>query len=256
MLPRTGYVLPFPVRLGRGRVLSAGGPVEVRGILRGPPRAPDRALAALRTFADLASTGALAGAGVLPAKSLLVFDPDGAGMHPLHCVFPACAVDEAAAVVLTHLLLGCGDDYPLAGLSIAAPGTEAGETLATNPDELSDYPARCRPPFTVEDEEPDGDSFGITADFVAPLDEVAAARLRAELDRWFAAVTAGAYAVAPSSPSESYVETDDDAFVAFDSTAEWGFFNLRAATACLDGLVNLFAAFHDRVQPLVRLRIS
>src|SRR5262249_11907784 len=124
-------------------------------------------------------------------------------------------------------------------------------------DEICAYPARFRQtPFVLEDEQPEGDSFAITAEFLTPPDDSTVNRLRTQLERWFVAVNLGAYAVAPIPPAESYAETADDALAAFGTTIDWGFFNLRADTACLDGLVNLFAAFHCREKPLTSLRIS
>ena len=257
MPPRTGYVLPFAARLGAGQVFSAARAVEVRCTPRGESHPADRAANALRVFADLAATGALAGAGIRPADSFLVAEPGRWRNDPPSALFTAALIDESSAVVLANLLLACVNEYPLASVTMSGPADSATEVLRTDPDEVFDYPARYDPlPFAIEDEQPSGDSFAITAEFVAPPTDATVEQLRTELNRWVSAVQLGAYAIAPDSPAESHVETEDDALVAFDTTIEWGFSNLRADTACLDGLVNLFAAFHFRVQPLTHWRIS
>lgn len=254
---RTGYHLPFSVRYSPGGLLASGGTVAGRGGLRGPVTDPGRAARALQTFADLAATGALAGGTIPPATSALSYDPAQTLLNPLRFDWPVCRVDEAAVVVLANLLLACGEDYPLGGLDLVSGGAPATAELTTDPDEDADYPAAYpNLSFEVEDEQPDGDSVAITAEFRGPLPDEVVGRLRGELGKWFAAVNAGAYAVAPIPPAESYAETDDGAFAAFDATAEWAFWNLRADPACLHGLVNLFAAFHDRVRPLARLHIA
>ena len=56
-------------------------------------------------------------------------------------------------------------------------------------------------------------------------------------------------------PTSSYVELAQQDVIAFGTTIEWGILKLRADPDSTAAVVNIFAAFHERCQPLDSLSI-
>jgi len=257
---KTGYLLPFRVSYSRERVFSAGGPLLVVARCRDGATVDRKAVVEIfDLFGQLAKTGALAGRGIPPGQSgLEVGTPAfGAGLE-FSVLLEKCAVDDRALVVLTHLFLARYKAIPLQSLEVAPRGEAARIDLrADSEDEESTYPeVFAKLPYELQDEEPEGGGFTFTAELEEPALERNADILQGALSVWTEAVVAGAYALAPIPPQESWCEPDSDEVVWFKSTLEWIVFKVRADDACIHALVNIFAAFHERCQKLRSLVIA
>jgi hypothetical protein len=257
MIPRTGYRLPFPTSVSPGLLLSKGQAIEIEGTLTRIPADPAQGIAAWHTFVRLAETGALAGESIRPDLSWITAEALRTDLASFGATCTACAVDESAAIVISQMFAACGEAFPVSRLTLAGPGSPAVRPIESAGDGSSDYPMIFKPlPFTWEDERSQGDCMGILAEFVSPLSTASAARLEADLNSWAAVVLAGGYALPPIPPGNSHLEVSEGAFAVYGSTVEWGFCKLRADPASVDGLVNLFTAFHRRIQPLTLLRFT
>jgi len=159
--------------------------------------------------------------------------------------------------VLAHLFLARREALPLQSLEVSVPGERAIQRLGYDPTRLSTYPKVYEKlPFILTNEEPESGGYTFTAELGQPLQAQNGQYLEYALKGWTEGVLAGGYGLAPIPPQESYVEPDSGPLTSFDTTVEWPVFKLRADPACLEGLINIFAAFHYRCQGLVSLTIS
>lgn len=255
---RTGYILPFSLRYSRVGLLSAGLAIRADGRLGRTAEHGSEALGqVLQGFEMLAGSGALCGAALSPWRSgLRVATPAFRSEREFSVVFQDCYVDDRALVVLAHLLLARHDSLRLEFVDLCVQDERPSLTLMTDPDEDSTLPQIVRGlPFLLESENPESGSYTFTAELERPLEEENAAVLESSLAAWVRAVSAGAYGLAPIPPEESYAEPSEE-ITFFDTTVEWTVFKVRADPACLDGVVNVFAAFHERCQAVRSLSIS
>jgi hypothetical protein len=251
----TTYVLPFAVTYPGAGVLSSSRPVELRVRLGAGDGAAARQV--VEVFTRLAATGALVGRDLDPASSGLVPAPPEQGAGQLRFPLLDCRVDDCALVVLAHLFLARSPELALRALEVATPGREPDQVLRFSRTGLATYPGVAQPlPFPLTDEDPEGGGYTFTAELLEPLRDRCRDALDAALTAWVEAVRAGAYALAPIPPRECYAEPLDAGVTSFGRTVEWAVEKVRADPACIGGLVNLFAAFHGRCQPLAGLLIS
>ncbi len=255
----TAYDLPFEVRYSNEDIFSTGGVVHGTAKVRNGASVDSTPLpSTLDLFARLASTGALAGKDLSPAHSGLTFGPHShAGGSLITFEFVGCRTDQRALIVLAHLCFGLQDVVRLESLEFSAPATRASRRLPLIPQGLSTYPEIYRPlPFAFEDEDPEGGAYTFSAELKEPLSEASAKALTESLNTWVEALLTGAYGLAPIPPQECYVEPQEEGLTAFGQTVEWTAFKVRADPSCVNGLVNMFAAFHHRCQEIRELTIS
>jgi hypothetical protein len=256
---KTAYQLPFDVTYPSAAFFASGHDVMVVVRLNdnAPSDGPARIAAAVAAFIELVETGALAGEVIKPWQSsvaacrLMTASPPGEVSFTLE----QCQFDDAGLMVLCDLLLHERNAPLVRSLAVRMAGVP-NQPLASDPEALSDYPARfARLPFPLEDEDPEGGAYSLGIEFASPLDDATRAVLRRTLHTWTAVVLAGGFALAPIPPAQNYVEPDNP-FVEYDSTVEWTVFKLRASGAAVDALVNAVAAFHGRWRPITALTIS
>jgi len=255
----TAYELPFEVRCTPGHVFSSGGDVSVVvSFLPGPP--PDLNLIAeiLGAFAGLGMTGAFAGAEIEPWNSeLRLGEASGSLRLTNKFDFSFCMADEWALSVLTQLFTAKRAALSLKSLEISAAGREATVKLRHIPDLSSTLPpVFARIPFLLIDEEPESGGYTFTAELQSPVLPKHQEYLEGALKFWTMVVRRGGYEMAPIPPEESFVELFVDRVIVFGATVEWTILKLRADPDCINGVVNIFAAFHYRCQPLISLSIS
>ena len=248
----TAYDLPFEVRCSRAPLLSSGGAVRV--IVESEPESDSKILATvLEHFGALSATGALAGEDIEPWNSgVQIGTPgDGTGFELLNC-----HMDEQALIVLTHLLLARQEELLIRSVEVSLRGRPATRKLPTDSTSLSWYPDCYRSlPFKLIDEDPESVNYTFVIELREPLQASHGEYLEHALKRWTEAILAGGYGLAPIPPQESYVEPDDDCVTSFDTTVEWTIFKLRANPDCIQGLINIFAAFHHRCQNILSVTI-
>jgi hypothetical protein len=253
---QSGYSLPFEVRYAP-RLFAGPDPVQIVFRLRGDstPTAPLLA-EVTEAFVQLCRTGALSGeTRGDPSSVSMVLPPFIAGHHVSFSLTGA-TMDDRALLPFTHMLLARAPELGLEALEVFPSGATPHLRLMTESD-ISTYPPRSPVLlFPCEDEEPESGAYTFTAEMVSALRPRNREDLSAALAAWTVAVMGGAYGLAPIPPQESYVEPSDTGIVAFDETLEWTVFKVRADPACIDGLVNIFATFHTRNQPLTQLVIS
>jgi hypothetical protein len=249
----TGYDLPFSVRCSSGSLLSAGGLVDF--VATGQPQSDTRLLVNIfELFVGLAATGALAGADIEPWNSGMQIKSI---LHNARIDLMNCRVDEQALIVLVHLLLARQDELLLRSVKVSLEGKPATQALESDSTTLSWYPDRYRKlPFTLIDEEPEGDTYMFVMELGEPLQASHGEWLENALKKWTEAILAGGYGLAPIPPQESYIEPDSEQVTAFDTRVEWTIFKLRADPACIDSLVNIFVTFHHRCQEVVSIAIT
>jgi len=255
----TAYTLPFEVKYAPGPMFSSGGTIEVIADIKYRLGFDQKAAGQiLDVFTRLARIGALAGKDIEPWWAELQSElPRFSGGQEIYFTFLNCSVDERALVVLTHLFLARQKEVPLLSLELAPPTARAMQILQSDPSELSTYPEIYkRLPFTFENEEPESGGYTFTAELKQPLKAQYAETLQNALIFWTEAVLAGAYGLAPIPPEECYIEPYEEYVTSFGTTVEWTVFKVRADPACIDGVVNIFAAFHGRCQEILTLRIS
>lgn len=255
----TAYILPFEVKYAKGRILSSGTPVELVAKPKSRKESDQIIISRIvEVFTSLAATGALAGKELNPGRSeLRLKSPLNDFGHEIRVTFLDSIVDERALIVLTNLFLATQETLLLESFQLLPPGGQAMEPLQSDPSALSTYPdIYGQLPFTIEDEDPEGGSYTFTVELRQPLEGRHEEILENSLFAWTEAVLAGAYGLAPIPPQESYVELYEDHVTSFETTVEWAVFKVRADPACINGVVNIFAAFHDRCQEILHLRIS
>jgi hypothetical protein len=255
----TAYNLPFEVRLSPGRVLSSGGPVCLVCTLSSQRQADLSAITEIiELFIGLATTGAMAGHEIEPWKcELELRAPLSFVGHVIRLEFSSCRLDERALIVLTNLFLARRDTLVLRSVEVFIPKSPPALTLRYDPDLSYTLPdAYAKPPFLLNDEKPESGAYTLTAELAAPLLAKHQQYLDGALRKWTETVRAGGYELAPVPPSNSWVEPAYDAVIVFDNSFEWGILKLRADPDCINGLVNIFSAFHHRCQALVSLTIS
>jgi hypothetical protein len=252
----TAYALPFEFIRTRGHVLSTGGVVRIAlRLSRVSPIAIAAAEHTLASFIALAETGALAGDTIMPGASrapLRVYTSSDAGEVVAEGI---CHVDERAALVLAHMLLKVQPELELLSLSLLAPGSQGSERVPHDPTEDTTYPTLPRKlPFELSDSEPEGGGALFQAEFLTDVVDGTRTMFEQAANAWHQAILSGAYALAPISPSESYVEPDS--VVVFDNILEWPVFKIRAADEALSAVVSMFAALHERHQKLRSVSIE
>lgn len=255
----TAYDLPFEVRYSSQRMFSSDQSVDLICTLFSRPISAGNTISQIvELFEALGRTGALAGESIQPWKSELNIEQltNGSGLlRKFRCI--ESQIDDNALIVLAHLLMARQEEIFLRSLEICVAGEIAKIRLHCDPNVLSTYPKTYGSlPFSLSDSEPESGAYTLTGELIEPLKPENAEELDKALRVWTRAVLAGGYGLAPIPPLESYVEPDDQYVTFFGSTIEWTIFKLRADPACLCGLINIFAAFHQRCQRLVSLTIS
>lgn len=249
----TDYDLPFEVRYSSGPLLTSGGSVGI--IVEAESKGDSTILAAvLGHFCALAATGALAGSDIEPSDSGLQI---AAMNQDTNYQLRNCRVDEQALIVLTHLLLARQDELLLLSVELSLQNSPATKTLLTDTTCLSWYPDCYQIlPYELIDEEPESDTYTFVIELREPLQDANCEYLEKALKRWTEAILVGGYGLAPIPPQESYVEPSDDCVTSFDTTIEWTIFKLRANPECIQGLLNIFTAFHRRCQEIISVKIE
>jgi hypothetical protein len=249
--------LPFPVHCDAAGTWSSGRDVEVR--IECPSTVPEtRPLlrSIVGRFVALANSGALAGDAIPPWKSGLSLSP-GSGIQPGAVVvrFASSRVHPGAWTVLLNMLLPWHAVIEISSIRVTSGGpVRRWHADVWGSDILP--PAYGLLPFALDDEEPESGAYTFTARCVEPIREDALQGLRDALNTWVAVVQAGGYEIATEPPASSYVEPGDDGLIAFGSTMEWSIFKVRADPDCIDGIINIFAAHHHRIQPIASLEIT
>jgi hypothetical protein len=255
---RSGYPLPFTVWYSDGQ-LARGGPIRLS--FRAEAPGDLEALVSVgRTFAALAQSGALAAPNLPPwsahfeTTSEIVVRDDAVMIDVQRCRIP-----DESVVTLTHMLLKAHHTIPLQTVEILDGAQGARQKLRAGTNLHSTYP-KVFPemPFAIRDLQPETLSYTFNIDLQAPVDERNEQRLNAACQAWMRAILAGAYALAPIDPGSGYVEPIEDVVTAYGKTIEWAVLKLRGAdpVAAIDGLLNIFGAFHVGCQSIAQLEIA
>ena len=193
----TAYDLPFEVRYSSAPLLSSGGSIRV--IVETEPESDSKVLATvLDHFGALSATGALAGKEIEPWNSGLQLGTPG---HGTGYELLNCRVDEQALIVLAHLLLARQNELMLRSVEVSLRDNAASETLRTDPTSLSWYPDCYRSlPFTLIDEDPEGDAYTFVTELREPLQASHGEYLENALKQWTETILAGGYGLAPIPP--------------------------------------------------------
>ena len=254
---RTAFQVPFSVVHPETAFFSSGQPLAVHIQLHPGAHASavDRIFKTIGGFADLASTGALAGARIRPDRCELRLDSDPMIRgDDLTFEFSRCLLDDRGLIVLCDLLLHKDLVEPIRSLSVLRSAVDRYSRLQS--DSYSTYPDAYQDlPFPTSDEEPESGSYSFSITLQRPLDTENRQYLQLAFSTWKYAVLRGAFALAPIPPEDNYVEPDDP-FVDFDETIEWTVFKLRAHSACISAIKNILGAFHYRCQQLSSLTIT
>jgi hypothetical protein len=255
----TAYELPFNVKYGG--VFAFRGEGEIKGKIHQKSDGPMNSgliSESLHLFCKLARTGALAGRLLSPSNShmSLVGSISTQGAE-LTFYLAYRSVDPGSLVVFTNLLLAIYKSARIEQLQLGAESAARSYALACDPQRKSTYPLVSEfLQFKVFDDEPEGGGYTFTAMLKNPMRPEHAEILLRNLTIWVESVRAGVYGLAPIPPEESYVETYEDALTYFDLSVEWSVLKVRADSACINGVVNIFGAFHDTCQELISLTIS
>ncbi len=251
--------LPFPVHCVGLAAMSNGGSMEATVRFSAEKIGASGFLAgAFTRLGNLAFTGALCGGAIQPATSRMTvqFVPptrDG----ELRVRLSDCRVDRRSVFVLVNMLLAQNDPESIYSVSLRGDhsGTvaEAARLLETDEVELPGVFAGT--PFKIIDEEPESGSYTFSATLASPATEIQVQLLAQSFQRWVEVVQAGGYELVDLPPLASYVEPSSTGLVVFSNRIEWSIYKLRADPNCINGIINIFAFFHDRAQPLSRLEI-
>lgn len=252
------YDLPFEVRYSPGRVFSCGGDVSIFVNVLEPSTNMNILAEIVRMFAALGKTGALSGAEIEPWKSeLMLSEASSAAARSNRFDFSYCLADERALSVLLQLLMAKRTVLALESVRISSQGRQPNIKLRQIPDLSTTLPEIfSHLPFLLIDENPESSGYTFTAELQRPLLPEQQRYLEEALRIWTTVVRAGGYEMAPIPPEESFVELVSDSVAVFDTTVEWGITKLRADPDCINGIVNIFGAFHTRCQPLLSLGIN
>ncbi len=213
-----------------------------------------------RTFSGLAQSGALAAPNLPPwntqfemTSEIVVSDRD------VSFGVERCRIPDESVVVLTHMLLKVHHTIPLQSVEIVDAAQGQRQKLRAGTDRHSTYPkAFPEMPFAIRDLQPETLSYTFNVDLQSPIEEGSEQRLNAACLAWTRSILAGAYGLAPIDPSSGYVEPNEKFVTAYGKTIEWAVLKLRGAdpVAAVDGLTNIFGAFHVRCQGIVQLEIA
>lgn len=255
----SGFELPFTVVVPReaGFLNRTVGEISI-ALGNGSKQPGHRIRRAVKVFKELAATGALSGAGIPPAGSgINLGEPRLEGDLEFRVSIAGSALDDAAAVVLAHLLLRQRACLDVRRLRFLIEGASGYVNVSHDRNHDSTYPGRyAKLPFPVEDEEPEGEAVTFEVEFAGEPAEDTIARLNTAYDRWQDAVLRGAYALALIPPEDAHVETYDDGVVVVGRTAERSFHKLTADDAAVDAVFNMLASLHERVEPIRLVRLT
>jgi hypothetical protein len=254
---QTAFALPFEVWFPDEPFFSSGGHVTVSVQSRDgvDSAAFDSIVEVMHLFVAFAETGGLCGSHLSPDRSSMKVPSYHASREgTLTFEFEECRIDDRALIVLCDLLLH-KDRAPLVGsLSISRRQEKRPAKPVTRG--YSTYPGLYRElPFAFLDCNPESGAYTFSAQLAHPLGDKARHELELAFGAWKDLILAGGFALEPALPEDNYVEPDDP-FVDFERSLEWTVFKLRAHSASIHAVVNLFAAFHYRSQPLTALTIA
>jgi hypothetical protein len=210
---------------------------------------------AVAAFEALATLGAFSGAGIDPALSTLSLARSTSSTPgTLGWSLTRARLSDEALVPFAHLLLGA---HPAASIQTVEVVDLLSPPVALRTDDSgSSYPELYRdPPFELDDDDIQGDDYAFEIELEEPLRPNSEDWLNRLFASWGRVVSMGAYAEAPTSPADAYVEPDP-VVVAWDNQVEWALFKLRADGTSIDALINGLVAFHGRCQRIRRLTLS
>jgi hypothetical protein len=207
-------------------------------------------------FVRLAQTGALAGRSIEPWESGLTLESIQTKDGSMRLKLLGCRVDAGSLYVLLNLLLPHHEILGISSIDVIGHGALPTEQISVDLDDESIYPGIYeRLPFEFIDEEPESGAYTFQARCSARVSEQDIEPLAIALNTWVEVVLAGGYEMSSIAPIDSYVEPSEDGLIAFGSMLEWTIFKLRADPESTNGIVNIFAVFHNRMLPLVTLEI-
>ena len=253
----TAYQLPFKVEHSAAAMLLSGRPLSI--LVR--TQAPDlEGLVgeALRRFTRIAAAGAFGSRNLAPWHTDFVALAQSSG-DPRTIVVRAdpCRVAPEAWIILCHLLLKVHRRVSIEAVEVLAD-MDAAPVSLTQAAAESTYPSVFESlPFALHDTQPEGGGYSLFMTLASPLTANHEATLNDWLDAWVQVVGNGGFGLAPIDPTADYVEPYGEGVAAYDNIVEWAVFKLRAdPVAAIDALLNLFACFHRRCQPIRSLEIG
>lgn len=256
----TPFVLPFPAQLSPPPLFKGGANV-VLAVTAAVPLSEDDLMqldGCVTAFSMLADAGALGGDTIPPWASHLddMGEPVSTGLVATWNLM-GCNLDERAAVILVHLLLGAHEQVPLKSILLGSSASSLRPLpLACDVDRENPYPPRWPSiPFELDEEEFLTDSRQVWIRFrKQPAPEEAEA-IDDALTSWAIGAGAGAYAVAPFSPLKaSLVFPESVEWV--DEELAWPLSKVRLHSAAIDGLVNVCVAIDRSIVPIAEMRID
>lgn len=252
----THYHLPFQFNYCE-RVFSCGGEVQLVMRVENPNHMqPLQRI--VQSFSSLAETGAFSGYQIPPWESTMKLGQMvSTSGNELRFYMENCFLADEALIVLAHMLLTAHDSTPIEYIKIQSSLQRDQKILKLTSEDKTTYP-RAYPhlPFVLSDHEPEGGGYSFLIDLEKPLEQKFEICLNKALGAWVDTVLNGGYVAFPMDPGRCYVEPDEKEVTAYENKVEWAIFKLQADQASLDGLINLFIAFHTRCQKIMHIDIS
>ncbi len=254
---RTNYPLPYVFEAPTGNPWDGQRQVEVWVETQQPMSNEDAETLQNYVFPFwlLASGGALAGDGVPPERSSCEQPTFSSNDRTACFLFEQCELDERASLCLLSLLLVVHEEVPLSRVRIHASGLSH-SAVPSDPGLDNPYPGMpARPPFalTIEDSESDVRTLHVT--WKQELDEAQREQVNAELGGFGASLLAGAFGVAPVSPSECSCTPSENA--EWDGPhMSWVMEDCRFHWAALECLLTLCASLAQRIAAIAEVVIE
>lgn len=253
--------LPFEVRVSRAPLLSDGSDVVVIAELkRKPSRGVVQTLdASVEMFIALAELGALCGSEIAPWESgLKAGTRTEVKGNSVAWKFGACLLDEHALLVLINAFLLEVSQVPLIALTVR--NAESGDNLVTLP--VGDPPEPLYPPRFPElpfalhvDPTSEGETYQFSVSFQSEPGSEQSQAIEGWLLTWMGVTMNGVFANPPAFPKVPSLVADLEIDLN-GSELEWTVHKFRAHPGAVDALVNLLAALHHEIAPIVSVSIN
>ncbi len=253
----TNYLLPFAFEIPPKNPWEGQRTVELTLETAAPLSAADADVLQdnLFPFWLLASSGALSVETGAPLPDELELPLFSMSQREARFVFDGWVLDERASHCLLCLLLAAHAEVPLKRVRVFTSG-QVPKPITVDPELEEPYPqAPPRLPFswTIEDSESDVRELRVT--FAAPLSTEQQELVSEELKAVGAALSAGAYGVAPVPPEECVCLPADDVEYS-DSELSWVLEDCRFHPAALEGLIGVCLSLHHQVAAIVDVTIA
>lgn len=256
----TPYFLPFKVFVTEPPLMSVPSKVIVRFASELNDITIQKAQETLNVFVKACQAGAMAGDSYEPLRSSaqIVGSPQIFKDEIVWELNPV-NIDELSVIILIHMFGSFAYHIqPIISLTLQPRGRISSLIPFRHIEgERVTHPrAYAKLPFKLNKEwVPAPGSVTFVANFEKELSDDFLSKLRSALLAWARVAQYGGYAGPPLELHKSYIIPEED-FRLLGSEVEWGLQKIFTPESCIDGLINVFVAFHYRVLPLIDLFIG